>query len=180
MTAEQMRAYEWAKNQSYQSVAARYAKELCGVIAALHSENTEKDKEIERLRSKLAAMQMDGLFAEAKEVEGLKVISAAFTGTGADAVRAMCDKVKEQMPMGVCVVAGMTDGKVTFGAACGAEAVKKGAHAGNLVREVAKMTGGNGGGRPDSAMAGGKDQSKVDDAIAAVPELLKKLLEAKK
>ena len=123
---------------------------------------------------------MDGLFAEAKEVEGLKVISAAFTGTGADAVRAMCDKVKEQMPMGVCVVAGMTDGKVTFGAACGAEAVKKGAHAGNLVREVAKMTGGNGGGRPDSAMAGGKDQSKVDDAIAAVPELLKKLLEAKK
>ena len=155
-------------------------EELVFKAQQVMNELKEKEKEIERLRSKLASMQMDGLFAEAKEVEGLKVISAAFTGTGADAVRAMCDKVKEQLPLGVCVIAGMTDGKVTFGAACGAEAVKKGAHAGNLVREVARMTGGNGGGRPDSAMAGGKDASKVDDAIAAVPELLAKVLQSKK
>ncbi len=174
--------------EQYKSVTESAAKafkignpeEIVFKAQQMMAELKDKEKEIERLRGKLAAMQMDGLFAEAKEVEGLKVISAAFTGTGADAVRAMCDKVKEQMPAGVCVIAGMTDGKVTFGAACGAEAVKKGAHAGNLVREVAKMTGGNGGGRPDSAMAGGKDVSKVDDAIAAVPELLQKLLAAKK
>ena len=165
MTAEAARAFKLGNPE-----------ELVFRAQQVMNEIKEKDKEIERLRGKLAAMQMDGLFAEAKEVEGLKVIAAAFTGTGADAVRAMCDKVKEQLPSGVCVIAGMTDGKVTFGAACGAEAVKKGAHAGNLVREVAKMTGGNGGGRPDSAMAGGKDTGKVDEAMEAVPALLQKML----
>ena len=172
--------YKTLTQQAARAFKIGNPEELVFKAQQVMNEVKEKDKEIERLRGKLAAMQMDGLFSEAKEVEGLKVISAAFTGTGADAVRAMCDKVKEQLPMGVCVIAGMTDGKVTFGAACGAEAVKKGAHAGNLVREVAKMTGGNGGGRPDSAMAGGKDASKVDDAIAAVPELLEKLLQSKK
>ena len=63
--------------------------------------------------------------------------------------------------------------KLTFCAACGKEALNKGAHAGNLVREVAKAAGGNGGGKPDFAMAGIRDTSKIDDALNAVPEIVK-------
>jgi alanyl-tRNA synthetase len=115
---------------------------------------------------------MDGLLAEAEEVEELKIVSAKFADTGADTIRAMCDRAKEFLPNVVCIIAGVVDGKVTFAAACGADAVKKGAHAGNLVREVAKLAGGSGGGKPDSAMAGATNVNKVNEALDAIKEIL--------
>ena len=69
-------------------------------------------------------------------------------------------------------MAGVSSGKITFAAAVSPDAIKSGAHAGNIVREVAKITGGNGGGKPDFAMAGGKDASKIDQALLAVKNLL--------
>lgn len=132
----------------------------------------DKDKEIAELRGQIASIRLDGLFADAEEVDGLKIISASFSGTGADTLRTMCDRIKDMMKNGVAVIAGVTDEKVTFAAACGKDAVALGAHAGNLVREVAKIAGGSGGGRPDSAMAGASDANMVDEALGAVKSIL--------
>ncbi len=91
-------------------------------------------------------------------------------------VRKLADKAKEQGENTIAVLAGEANGKVTFACACGKDAIAKGANAGSIVREVAKLCGGNGGGRPDSAMAGGKDTSKIDEALAAVEGIVRGML----
>ena len=134
----------------------------------------EKDKEIESLNAKLAQNRLEGVFQNAQEVEGVKVVYALLSGTGSDALRALCDKAKERGEAIAAVFAGVSGGKATLAAVCSKAAQEKGLKAGVLVKEVAQLCGGNGGGRPDFAMAGAKDQSKLDDALAAVPELVKK------
>ena len=89
-------------------------------------------------------------------------------------LRALCDKAKERGEAIAAVFAGVSGGKATLAAVCSKAAQEKGLKAGVLVKEVAQLCGGNGGGRPDFAMAGAKDQSQLDDALAAVPELVKK------
>lgn len=132
----------------------------------------EKDRVIEQLRAKLAAGQVNQLFAQAKTVQGVRVLASSFPGTTPDALRSMCDKVREQAPDCVAVLAAVNGEKVTFAATAGKEAQSKGAHAGNLVRAVAKIAGGNGGGKPDMAMAGGKDPSMVEKALEAVETII--------
>ena len=134
----------------------------------------DKDKLIESLNAKLAQNRLEGVFQNAQEVEGVKVVYALLSGTSSDALRALCDKAKERPEAIVAVFAGVSDGKATLAAVCSKAAQEKGLKAGVLVKEVAQLCGGNGGGRPDFAMAGAKDQSKLDDALAAVPELVKK------
>ena len=134
----------------------------------------EKDKTIESLNAKLAQNRLEGVFQNAQDVDGVKVVYALLSGTGSDALRALCDKAKERPEAIVAVFAGVSDGKATLAAVCSKPAQEKGLKAGVLVKEVAQLCGGNGGGRPDFAMAGAKDQSKLDDALAAVPELVKK------
>ena len=110
------------------------------------------------------------------------MVAAAVTGTGADAIRAMCERCRDLAKENtVVVVAGIQEevGSVSFGCYCAPEAVKKGAHAGNIVREVAAICGGRGGGRPDMAMAGGKDLTRVDEAINSVDDILEKLMAGK-
>jgi alanyl-tRNA synthetase len=136
--------------------------------AALVDDAKQKEQKIEQINSQIAAIKFDGLLGDAAEIDGIKIVASAFWGADADAMRLVCDLVKSNKPNVVMVLASVSGTKVTFAAACGKGAIEKGAHAGNLVREVAKIAGGNGGGRPDSAMAGGKDTSKVDDALAAV------------
>ena len=97
-------------------------------------------------------------------------------GVGADELRKMTDKVKADNPDTVAVFASVNGEKLTFCACCGKTAISSGAHAGNLVREVAKIAGGNGGGKPDSAMAGGKDIAKAKEALDAVTEIVKSQL----
>ncbi|MBQ2676765.1 MAG: alanine--tRNA ligase [Clostridia bacterium] len=133
-----------------------------------------KDAELEMLHAKMAASKVNDILKNAKQVGAVKVIAVTMPETAPDALRTMCDNIKAQFDDAVAVIAGTQKekGTVTFCACCGKDAVKSGAHAGNLVREVAKLAGGSGGGRPDSAMAGGKDISKVDAAISAVEELV--------
>ena len=88
----------------------------------------------------------------------------------------MCDQVKGDNAAAVCLFAAVNGDKITFCSAAGADAIKKGANAGNIVREVAKIAGGNGGGKPDMAMAGGKDISKIDDSLMSANEILKSML----
>lgn len=142
------------------------------------AELKDKDKAIETLNAKVASANLEGVFQNAQDVNGIKVIFALLSGTGSDALRALCDKAKERQEPVAAVFAGISGGKATLAAACNKSAQEKGLKAGALVKEVAQLTGGNGGGRPDFAMAGAKDQTKLDEALAAVPELVKKQLGA--
>ena len=161
------------------AVKANGPEDLERRAAQLMNELKETKRERDSLKSQMAGQQIEGLFSRAREVQGIKVISAAFTGTGADAVRSMCDQCKGMVQgSAVIVLAGMdeTAGTVSIGCACTAEAVSKGAHAGHIVREVAAICGGRGGGRPDMAMAGAKDLTRVDDAVNSVDEILENQL----
>ena len=104
--------------------------------------------------------------------KGVRIITAAFSSTTSDTLRAMCDKIRDFAPNCVAVLAGINDGKATFAAVVGPNAQEKGAHAGNIVKQVAQITGGKGGGRADSAMAGAKDLTKIDEALAAVEKIV--------
>ena len=152
--------------------------ELVGKVEQAVKELRDKERQVEQLQAKIAAQRANALLDNAKEICGIKVVAAAFTGMSPDSLRTLCDEIKANSPLMVAVIAGINEdkGTVTFCACCGSEAVKKGAHAGNLVREVAKVAGGNGGGRPDSAMAGGKEITKVDDALLIVDDVLGKQL----
>ena len=168
--------------QAADAMKANGPEDIVRRAAQLTAELKTAQHDLDNAKAKLASLKVEGLFSGAKTVQGIQVVSAAFTGTGGDAVRAMCDRCKE-MPRDdiVVVLAGMKEdaGTVSFGCYCAPGAVKKGAHAGNIVREVAKICGGNGGGRPDMAMAGGKDLTKVDVAINAVDDILERLLQNK-
>ncbi len=166
--------------QAADAMKANGPEDIVRRATQLTAELKTAQHDLDNAKAKLASLKVEGLFSGAKTVQGIQVVSAAFTGTGGDAVRAMCDRCKE-MPRDdiVVVLAGMKEdaGTVSFGCYCAPGAVKKGAHAGNIVREVAKICGGNGGGRPDMAMAGGKDLTKVDVAINAVDDILERLLQ---
>ena len=138
------------------------------------AELKEKDRTIETLNAKVASANLQGVFQNAQEVEGVKVVYALLSGTGSDALRALGDKAKELPEPIVAVFAGVNDGKAALCAACNKAAQEKGLKAGLLVKAVAQITGGNGGGKPDFAMAGAKDQTKLDEALAAVPELVRR------
>ncbi|MFA9382020.1 MAG: DHHA1 domain-containing protein, partial [Acetanaerobacterium sp.] len=97
--------------------------------------------------------------------------------TKVDTMRVLCDKIKEKDANVVAVMAGIADGKGSLMVACGSEAVAKGLNAGRLVKEIAAVAGGSGGGRPDSAMAGVKDTAKLSDALAAASGIIKATLE---
>ncbi len=147
--------------------------ELPARVKQLTAELKEKDRQIESLNAKLASLNLEGVFRDAQDVDGIKVVYALLSGTGSDALRALCDKAKEREEPIAAVFAGVSDGKATLAAACNKAAQKKGLKAGALVKAVAQLTGGNGGGKPDFAMAGAKDQTKLDEALAAVPGLVR-------
>lgn len=149
--------------------------ELAGKAAQMSAELKEKDRQIEALNAKIAGMQSAGLMDKAKMINGLKVVAAPFHGASADALRAMCDELRSANNDAVVVLAGIDGEKVTFAVAVGAEAQKKGANAGKIARAAAQAAGGNGGGRPDFAMAGAKKPDLVgaalDTAVATVTEM---------
>ena len=145
---------------------ARAMKVLNPMELPLHARQTmqelkDKDREIETLNAKLAQNRLNDVFQNAQDVDGVKVVYALLSGTGPDALRALCDKAKEREEAIVAVFAGVTEGKATLAASCNKAAQDRGLKAGVLVKAVAQLCGGNGGGRPDFAMAGAKDQSQA-------------------
>lgn len=123
------------------------------------------EKEIEQLRSKLVSGSIDEAIQSAKDVKGLRVVTARFDALDMDGLRNSCDQIRNKIGSGVVVLSSAFGGKVSFVVAATKDAVEKGVHSGNIVREVAKATGGGGGGRPDMAQAGGKDESKINEAL---------------
>ena len=100
------------------------------------------------------------------------MIAAKLSDVTPDMMRVMGDQIKDQEPKTVAVLSTVSDSKINFLCVCGKEAVQVGAHAGKIIKEVAKMCGGGGGGRPDNATAGGKDTSKLEEALEAVNNIV--------
>lgn len=152
--------------------------ELASKAAALTAELKEKDREIEALQAELAASKTAGLMKDAVAVGNVRLVTADMGVQNAEALRALCDKAAESGADVVAVFAGRNPEKGTASFACraGADAIKSGAHAGNIVREIAKLAGGSGGGKPDSAMAGAKNVSEISTALAAAAEIVGAML----
>ena len=170
-------------NKMLANAAAAAAVLKCGTVdalpekaAAVTAELKAAEKETEKLKGELAAQKAGDLFTTVGEFNGVTVKTADMGEADANALRTMLDSAKDDDS--VIVVAGKNSEKGTcsFACACGKNAVAKGAHAGNIVREVAKVAGGAGGGKPDSAMAGGKDITKLPDALNAVKEIVAALI----
>ncbi len=152
--------------------APSYA-DLAHRAEAVNAELKELRRKLDSAEAELAHGRLARLFDDASQVGSLRLLTARLD-MAPDAVRSLCDTVRAEHPDMVAVLASVSDGKLTFLAAAGADAVKAGAHAGKIVSAVAALTGGRGGGRPDSAMAGGQDIAKLDEALASVRELMPK------
>jgi alanyl-tRNA synthetase len=133
----------------------------------------ESQREIDALKSRGAAEQAGELADSAQEAGDVKFVTASVPTVDVPTLQKLADGVADKLKSGVVVLAGVSDGKVLFVGKVTSDLVSKGFHAGNTLREVAKVAGGGGGGRPEFAQAGGKDASKVQDALAKAAEIIK-------
>jgi alanyl-tRNA synthetase len=143
------------------------ANELATKIAQLLDSQKSLEKELARLKSKLASSQGDDLADQAIEINGVKVLAATLEGADANALRETMDKLKDKLKSAVIVLASVIDGKVSIAAGVTQDVIAK-LKAGDLVNHVASQVGGKGGGKPDMAMAGGTDPSQLPQALASV------------
>ncbi len=134
-------------------------------------------KELEQVKAEVAASKIDGLFENAAEVNGIHIVSAYLSGTAPEALRGMCEKIRDKAPNVVSALVGSSDGKISLVVCCGKGAQDAGLKAGVLVKQIAAIAGGNGGGKPDLAMAGLKDATKIDEALNAVPGIVANILQ---
>ena len=138
---------------------------LLAEMKALASEN-------ESMKSKLAKDALGDVMDQVKEVKGVKLLATSVAGVDMNGLRELGDQLKEKLGEGVVVLASDCDGKVNLIAMVTEDVMKKGAHAGNLIKGIATLVGGGGGGRPNMAQAGGKNPAGIPDAIAKVAEVL--------
>ena len=146
-------------------------------LAALADSDKAKDKEIKSLKEELAHLKSADLFAAPVDLDGLAFYTATLTDVAPDALRTMGDELKNKGDNVVAVVAGVNGEKANIVAVCGKEAIARGVKAGDVVREIAKLAGGGGGGRPDSAMAGCKNVDKLPDAMAQAAALVRDMIQ---
>ena len=155
------------------ALKANNLKDVADRAESTVAELKETGKELDALKAQMAAAKVDGLFDKATDVDGVRIISAYLTGTGADTLREMIDKVRDKAPNAVTVLVGSDGSKTMMAVGVSANAKARGLKAGVLVKKIAAIAGGNGGGKPDFAMAGIRDTSKIDEALNAVPEIVK-------
>ena len=150
--------------------------QLSDKIRHLQAENKDLHSELESVKSKMAKEAMGDVSDQVTEVKGVKLIAAKVDDVDMNGLRDLGDQLKEKLGEGVIVLASAAGGKVSLVAMVTDEAVKKGAHAGNLIKGIAGLVGGGGGGRPNMAQAGGKNPDGIDAAIAKVSEVLESQL----
>ncbi len=182
VTGKNVLKYIDEKNQLIYSVADAFkvgnASALPSKAVAVANDLKAKDKEIEKLKAEINSYKTAGIMSGAVDVNGVQLVVYYAGEQDANSLRSVAETARDSSPNTVAVIAGTNaeKGTVSFACACGKEAISKGAHAGNIVREVAKIAGGSGGGKPDMAMAGGKDPSKVDDALMHADEILRAMV----
>ncbi len=132
----------------------------------------EAQKELDKIKATMAAAKAQDIMAGVKHIGEINLITAQLDGLTADDLKTAADETKEKLGCGVVVLASNTDGKISFVAMATKSAVEKGAHAGNIIKEITPIAGGRGGGKPDMAQGGGKEANKIDDALAHVDDVI--------
>ena len=162
-----------------QQILFHAAQALRTTPGDLESKIEQQTAELKEMRQALEKFKAEASLGEARQfltsaktVKGLKVLTAHRDGMDANGLRQMGDFLRDKEPAVVAVLASANNGKITFLAVCGKEAVAKGIKAGELVKNVCAVCGGKGGGKPDSAMGGGSDMLKLDDALASVDDFV--------
>ena len=159
------------------ALKANNMKDVAARAQAVTAELKEANKQLEIAKAKLASSQIDGLFQNAVEVDGVRIVTVYLNGTTPDTLRSMMDKLRDKEPNAVGALIGTDGSKTTLAVGVGKNALARGLKAGALVKQIATIAGGNGGGKPDFAMAGIRDTSKIDDALNAVEGIVKENLE---
>ena len=159
------------------ALKANNMKDVAARAQAVTAELKEANKQLEIAKAKLASSQIDGLFQNAVEVDGVRIVTVYLNGTTPDTLRSMMDKLRDKEPNAVGALIGTDGSKTTLAVGVGKNALARGLKAGALVKQIAAIAGGNGGGKPDFAMAGIRDTSEIDDALNAVEGIVKEYLE---
>ena len=162
--------------QSAQVLKLANTHELVSKCQQVVAENKELEKTIDKLNQQIADIKSNNIFDNVMEVNGISIVSGVFKNTKPDVLLQMGDKVKDKYSNGVGAFIGEVDGKGSIVVVCGKDAISKGMHAGKIVKAIAELTGGKGGGRPDSARAGVGDFKKVDSAIAELSNIVSSMI----
>lgn len=154
------------------SVLKTNEHDLATKAEAVMNELRDTQKAIDDIKAKMAAAKANDILTSVKHIGDINLICAQLDGQTADELKKLADSVKDKLDTSVAVFASNTDGKITFVAMATKNAVAKGAHAGNIIKAITAVAGGKGGGKPDMAQGGGKDASKIDDALAMVDDIV--------
>ena len=169
-----LEAMNRSQDMLFQAAAALKVKptELREKAGQMTGEIRELRQAIEKMKAREFVSQADQFLLNAKQVKGLKVVSFSKNGLSADDLRKMGDFLRDKEPAVAALLASVSGEKITFLAVCGKEAVARGVKAGDIIKAIAPICGGKGGGKPDSAMGGGSDLLKLDDALAALDDFV--------
>lgn len=174
-------AYSYVKNMETQvaeisGILKSNKKDVINKLQSVLDENKSLEKEIEKLKSDLTISKLDDIINDVSKIDGIDVIYKKIENLDGNDLRELGDKIKDKLESVLIVLGSSKNDKVSLVAMATKDLIDKGIHAGNVIKEVAKVTGGGGGGRPDMAQAGGKDASKIEEALSKVPEIVKSQL----
>ncbi len=178
VTGKDVLAYISARDALVANTAAalktNQINELANKAEAVMTELRDTQKAIDEIKAKMAAAKANDIMTSVKHIGEIELFCAQLDGQDADALKKLADSIKDKVENSVAVFASNTDDKITFVAMASKGAVAKGAHAGNIIKNITAVAGGKGGGKPDMAQGGGKDADKIDDALAMVDEIVAK------
>ena len=173
-----MGVYEYikSKDSTIEAIAKNLKSNESDVVKKseiVMEELKNANKELESINAKLASEKAGSVMSNAVKIGDIDLIAARMDGQTADSLKTMADDIKAKNENAVIAFAAQTDGKITFVVMAAKNAVAKGVHSGKIIKEISAIAGGSGGGKPDMAQGGGKDASKIDEALAAVADVLK-------
>ena len=173
-----MGVYEYikSKDSTIEAIAKNLKSNESDVVKKseiVMEELKNANKELESINAKLASEKAGSVMSNAVKIGDIDLIAARMDGQTADSLKTMADDIKAKNENAVIAFAAQTDGKITFVVMAAKNAVAQGAHSGKIIKEISAIAGGSGGGKPDMAQGGGKDASKIDEALAAVADVIK-------